>query len=126
MTSLYDRLGGEGAIASVVDKFYDFILIDPKVNHFFSTTDMTKQRRLQKEFITLVFFNFIFQVTGGPNVYEGKDMKEAHKHIKISQQDYDAIWGHLEASLNAHKVGSELIDELKTIFYSVQDEIVNA
>jgi hemoglobin len=60
MTSLYDRLGGEGAIASVVDKFYDFILIDPKVNHFFSTTDMTKQRRLQKEFITLVFFNFIF------------------------------------------------------------------
>lgn len=70
MDSLYARLGGEPAIGAVVDKFYDFMMVDPRVLDFFKNTDMEKQRSRQKQFITLV--------TGGPNKYEGKDMKEAH------------------------------------------------
>lgn len=28
---------------------------------------------------------------GGPNVYKGKDMKEAHKNMKITDYEFDAI-----------------------------------
>jgi hemoglobin len=68
--TLYDRLGGEGAISAVVDKFYEFMLADPIVSPFFLNTDMDKQRKRQKQFITMV--------TGGPCNYEGTDMKTAH------------------------------------------------
>jgi hemoglobin len=37
------------------------MLLDPKINHFFATTDMAKQRKQQKAFITLA--------TGGPMNY---------------------------------------------------------
>jgi hemoglobin len=70
MTTLFDKLGGTDAIDVVVDKFYEFMLVDPEVNHFFQNTDMKKQRMRQKQFITMV--------TGGPHNYEGKDMKTAH------------------------------------------------
>lgn len=51
------------------------MLKDPIVNHFFEKTDMNKQLARQKQFITLV--------TGGPNKYEGVDMKTAHMKMKI-------------------------------------------
>ena len=74
---LYDRLGGHGAIKSVVDKFYVYMLDDARVKEFFKNTDMNKQRKRQTDFITMV--------VGGPNNYEGMDMKKAHEKIKIGK-----------------------------------------
>lgn len=82
MADLFTRLGGEPAIDSVVDKFYEYMLADDTVNYFFKNTDMTKQRKRQKQFITLV--------TGGPNNYEGVDMKFAHAKFKIKKLEFDA------------------------------------
>ena len=53
------------------------MLSDPIVNSFFAQTDMEKQIKRQKQFITLV--------TGGPNIYEGTDMKSAHAKFKIGK-----------------------------------------
>ena len=84
MALLYDRLGGREAISLVVNKFYEFMLTDSRVAHYFNNTDMTKQRQKQKQFITLV--------CGGPNEYQGKDMKTAHKGMEIGHLEYDATW----------------------------------
>jgi hypothetical protein len=51
-------------------------------------------------------------------------MKTAHCKMNISMQDFDVTWENLESSLKHFSVESVLIDELKAIFYSVQDEIV--
>ena len=61
MTTLFDKLGGANAIDAVVDKFYEFMLVDPEINHFFKNTDMNQQRMRHKQLITLV--------TGGPHNY---------------------------------------------------------
>jgi hemoglobin len=42
--SLYKKLGEEETISKVVDYFYDLVLADDTVNHFFENTDMEKQR----------------------------------------------------------------------------------
>lgn len=65
--TLYERLGECAAIKSVVDRFYVYMLDDKRVKEFFKNTDMIKQRKNQTEFITIV--------TGGPNNYEGLDIK---------------------------------------------------
>jgi len=71
-------LGGHDAIKSVVDKFYVYMLSDPRTKEFFKNTDMNKQRARQTDFISMA--------TGGPNNYQGLGMKEAHKNMKIGHK----------------------------------------
>lgn len=54
------------------------MLSDDITAPFFANTDMEKQRARQKQFITMV--------TGGPNVYEGVDMRTAHKNMNIGMK----------------------------------------
>jgi hemoglobin len=53
--SLYDRIGGAGAVEAVVGLFYRKVLTDPYVSDFFDTTDMDDQRAKQKAFVTMAF-----------------------------------------------------------------------
>ena len=101
MESLYARLGGETAIAAVVDKFYDFVLVDPRVLGFFKSADMKKERERQKQFITLV--------TGGPHRYQGGDMRDCHQHMKITQAHFDATWENFQISLRHSNINPNLI-----------------
>lgn len=69
-TSLFERLGGKAAVEAAVDLFYQKVLADPGISHFFEGTDMRVQRGKQKAFLITVF--------GGPAIYTGKDLRRAH------------------------------------------------
>jgi len=84
MATLYEKLGGETAINAVVDRFYDIMVTDSRVNHFYQNVNLTKLRCRQKQFITLV--------TGGPSNYEGTDMKTSHCKLNISKEDFKITW----------------------------------
>lgn len=43
MTTLYERIGGEGAVDAAVDIFYRKVLSDDRVNGFFGDVDMDGQ-----------------------------------------------------------------------------------
>lgn len=101
MTTLFEKLGGEGAVSAVVDKFYEFMMADPVVSHFFAKTDMKKQAQSQKSFITMV--------CGGPNNYHGKDMKAAHAKMNIGKKEFDATWKHLHDALRFYQVSEVLV-----------------
>jgi truncated hemoglobin YjbI len=60
---------------------------------------MKKQVSRQKQFITMV--------TGGPNKYEGADMKTAHLKFKIGKKEFDETWHNLVKSLNFFKFPSQ-------------------
>ena len=92
------------------------MLADPEVSHFFASTDMSKQRCRMKQFLSLV--------TGGPNEYEGTDMKIAHCKFNIWKSHFDKTWANLEQALLHFNVAKYLIGEVKDIFYSVEEEIV--
>ena len=57
--SLFEQIGGEGAVDVAVDLFYRKVLGDDRISHFFDTVDMDAQRAKQKAFLTVAF--------GGPN-----------------------------------------------------------
>lgn len=71
--SLFERLGGQNAVNAAVDIFYRKMLTDERVSHFFDDVDMEQQILKQKGFLTMVF--------GGPNKYNGKNMREGHAHL---------------------------------------------
>ncbi|MBV9388529.1 MAG: group 1 truncated hemoglobin [Chroococcidiopsidaceae cyanobacterium CP_BM_ER_R8_30] len=98
-TTLYEKLGGQQAIEQIVDDFYERVLADDTVNHFFVHTDMEKQRRHQTAFISYAL--------GGPNQYTGYSMEMAHAGLNLQPEHFNAIVQHLGEALAAHGVSSE-------------------
>lgn len=96
-TKLWDRLGGEKNVAKVVDDLFKTAGADPKVNFFrdpgFKPT-AEEVAALKKKVI-----DFFSSVSGGPFKYAGKDMKTAHKGMKITDAEFDAFAGHLKKAL---------------------------
>ncbi|XOF32759.1 MAG: group I truncated hemoglobin [Candidatus Electrothrix sp. YB6] len=118
--SLYDQLGGEKAIDAAVDKFYEKVLADDRVNGFFKGVNMDRQRAMQKAFLTFAF--------GGPNAYEGRDLRAAHTHLVakgLNDTHFDVIVEHLGATLKELGVKEELISHAADVANSVRNEVLN-
>jgi len=88
--TLYDKLGGKEAIASVVDSFYKKVLTDDRINQFFKHTDMEAQRRHQTAFISYAL--------GGPQ-YTGRSMEKAHEGMNLQETHWNAVVELLAESL---------------------------
>lgn len=115
--SVYEKIGGAPAVDAAVDIFYRKVLADDRINEFFDTVDMEGQHAKQKAFLTMAF--------GGPNEYTGKDMREAHKHMNLTEEHFNAVAECLVSTLQDLNVPQEQIDEVVTIAVSVKDDVLN-
>jgi len=62
---------------------------------------------------------------GGPSNYTGKDMREGHKHLNLTEEHFQAVAGNLKATLEELNVPSDLIDQVMAIAASTHDEVLN-
>lgn len=116
--SLYQRLGGKPALEAAVERFYEKILADKRVNYFFEDVSMVKQKRKQKEFLAAAL--------GGPIPYVGKDLRKAHADMDgLNDTHFDAIAEHLQSTLEELKVDKALIAEVMAIVGSTRDAVLN-
>ena len=119
--TLYEQLGGKDALDAAVDLFYGKVLSDDRIKHFFDGVDMDKQRGKQKIFLAYVF--------GGPVKYEGKDMREAHKHLVeekgLGDDHFNAVAENLQTTLEEMNVPKELIDRVIAIAASTREDVLN-
>ena len=102
--SLYERLGGQPAVEAVVKDFAGRVLKDERINKKFAKSDAN---RLVKNLI-----DFVCSATGGPCQYEGQSMKEAHKHMGVTEGEFKALVEDLVATLDSFKVPEKEKGEL--------------
>jgi hemoglobin len=114
--SLYDRLGGQGAIVAVVDDFVGNVAADNRINKFFARTDIPRLKRLLVEQICAG--------TGGPCTYTGRDMKSAHAGMGITDAQFNALVEDLVKSLDKFKVPEKEKGELLGILGPMKPSIV--
>jgi hemoglobin len=111
MATLFDKLGGKAAVDLAVDKFYEKVLSDERIKHFFEGVDMVKQRAHQKAFLTYAF--------GGTSKYDGRYMREAHQDLVekrgLSGEHFDAVTENLLETLKEMGVSQELRNEVAAI-----------
>lgn len=116
MTTLYEKLGGKETVDIAVERFYEKVLNDERVKHFFVNTDMKQQKNHQKAFMTYAF--------GGTDKFPGPNMRDAHQDLveKMGLTDihFDAIAQNLVETLQELNVSQENIDEVVTIVDSVE------
>lgn len=119
---LWDRLGGQKAVEAVVSKFVAAAAGDPKVNFLRDgkyKLDAAGVKKLEGLLVEL-----ISATTGGPLKYSGKSMKDSHKGMAITEAEFNALAGHLVATLKDFKVPQAEIDELVAIVASTKADIV--
>src|SRR6516162_641730 len=118
--SLYDRLGGEKAITKVVDDFVANVIADekyrPALKKHFKEGDVAG---LKKKLV-----DQIGAATGGPQKYTGKNMKDAHKGLGITNADFDALVADLVKALDDNKVGKTEKDELLGLLGKMRPDVV--
>ncbi len=111
MATLFEKLGGAAAVDLAVDKFYERVLADERINYFFANVDMAKQRQHQKDFLTYAF--------GGTTHYNGRYMREAHQQLVeqggLKGEHFDAVAENLMAALAELGVSEELRAEVAAI-----------
>jgi truncated hemoglobin YjbI len=117
--TLFHKLGGAIAVNKAVDLFYNNILADDRLSHFFAETNMTRQRRMMSSFLAFAF--------NGPDNYKWKNLKEGHKHLVkkgLSEHHFDLFVGHMESALKEIGVKDELIKKVAKVAMSKKNEIL--
>ena len=118
--SLYERLGGEAAVLAAVDIFYKKVTADELTKRYFAALDMKAQVKKQVAFMTWAF--------GGPAEYKGRDLREAHAPLVkngLNDSHFDAVAGHLKATLAELGVEASLIQEALTIVGGTRSAVLS-
>lgn len=119
--SLYERLGGKEVIAKVVDTFVKNVAADNKINKRFAKLKGDKLEAFKKN-----LSEHICEVSGGDCKYAGKSMKDAHKGMKIKEDEWNALLMDLKAALEENKVGDTEQNDLVALLAPMRDDIVEA
>jgi hemoglobin len=113
---IYDSIGGADAVRAAVDDFYVRVLADRRLAPYFARTDMGPLRAHQRAFIAAAI--------GGPKTYAGRDMRTAHAGLGITDVDFDAVVGHLAATLAGLGVPEQTIGQIGATLLTLRADIV--
>ena len=116
--SIYDAIGGAGAVAATVDTFSARVLADPDLAPYFSGTDIGRLRSHQRAFIAAAL--------GAPEAWTGRGMGAAHAGLGITDAHFDAVVGHLVDTLVELGVAQEHIAAIGAALTPLRGEIVTA
>jgi hemoglobin len=115
--SLYDRLGGKGALTAVVNELWAVVSVDTRINASFAHT--------KPEVFGGQLVDFLCQASGGPCQYLGRDMKSAHTGMKLSDADFNALAEDTVKVLDKFKVPAAEKKEVMGLLGSLKGDIVN-
>ena len=114
--SLFLRLGGMNAITAVIDDFVANVAADTRINKRFAKTNIPHLKQMLVEQVC--------QATGGPCTYTGKSMRDAHKGMKITEAEFNALVEDLTKSLDKFSVKEQEKTELLNALGGMKGDIV--
>jgi hemoglobin len=134
--SLYDRLGGQAGVQAITEDWINRAMADPRVNwnrqdvtqgglsiHFDRSVQWDPNPQAVNDMKTHIA-QFIALASGGPSVYQGKEMKSAHAGLHISNAEFDAAVGDLKATLDKMQIANKEQKELLAIMETTRAQIV--
>ena len=115
--TLYQRLGGEKAVAQFVDQTVELSAADPLTKRTFDKVDLKKLKQKVAEQICAL--------TNGPCKYSGDSMKLVHQGMDITEAEFYGFVEILRGTLNRAEVAEGAKNELLRILAPMKREIVS-
>lgn len=114
--SLYTRLGGQPGVKRLVGNWLDNAAADRRISALFSHVDMAHLKATVSEQICVE--------TGGPCVYTGRGLTDAHTGLVISNADFDAFLDNLHKAAAAQSIKPRDERHLDSILNSMRGQVV--
>ena len=114
--SLYERLGGTEGIEKIASDLVDIHVANPRIAPRYANSDLDKVKHGAA--------TFFISGTGGPNVYEGKDMLATHRGMNIDAGEFLAVLDDALEALEKNNIGQREKEEVLYVFYSMKSDIV--
>ena len=102
--TLFQRVGGEQAIAELINEFYDRVLADPELKPFFKDTSVDKLRRMQREFFSAAL--------DGPITYTGRPLSHVHHGRGITKHHFARYVDHLIDTLRSRDITDQDVNDI--------------
>lgn len=129
---LYERLGGEEKIAAIVDDMLERSIADPRVNFerknvktsWLNNYEPWQPTPQNVERVRRHMIQFFSLAAGGPAEYSGRDMTVAHKGMRITNEEFDAMVGDIKTSMEKLEVPRREMREFLAIVETTRKQIV--
>jgi hemoglobin len=131
--TLYDRIGGTPMITAIVDDMTTRVLADPrvnferknvKVNWIGSKYDSWEPNAENVARFKTRMVQFLTLAAGGPVNYEGRDMQEAHKGMRITNDEFDAMVGDIKTSMDKLNIPQREKRDMLAVVETTRKQIV--
>ena len=116
--TIYEQIGGQEALIVVVDDFYERVLTDARLTGFFAGSNMSRLKGKQVEFFAAAL--------GGPDLYSGLSMRDAHRGRGIGMAHFRLVAEHLSAALASAGVPAEIVEQIIGAIAPLAEDIVAA
>jgi hemoglobin len=113
--SVYAQIGGAPSVKVIVDDLYARVLADEYLSSYFLHIDLGRLKAHLRAFISAA--------GGGPELYAGRSMSDAHTNAGVTPEHFDRLIGHLADTLTELGAAPAVIAEMGTQLYSLRDEI---
>lgn len=120
--TLYERLGGVFAIATVVDDFIDRIMDDPRLNA--NPKVKEAHHKVARAGFKYLVTEQVCEATGGPQRYTGRSMLDSHLHLDITEPEWQAFLDDFRQTLDKFRVPQAEQAQLLAIVQSTKKDIV--
>jgi hemoglobin len=122
--SLYDRLGGVYNIATVIDDFIDRVMTDPRLNANPRVNEA--HHRVSAAGFKYLVTEMLCWAAGGPQTYSGRPMGDTHRHLRITDGEWQAFMNDLDQTFDRFEVPQPEREEVIAIVESTKEAIVVA
>ncbi len=122
--TLYERLGGVFAIATVVDDFVDRVMTDPRLNA--NPKVKEAHHKVAPAGFKYLVTEQVCHATGGPQRYTGRSMYDSHVHLEINEAQWQAFLDDFRQTLDKFNVPAPERAELLAIVECTKSDIVLA
>jgi hemoglobin len=116
--SLYEKLGGTEGITRIAADVVENHLANPAIATRF------KNAKASVDELKNAAATFFITGTGGPQVYHGKNLLEAHKGMNISGTEFMAALDDILAALQKNNISQRVQEEVLFVLYSMRSEVV--
>ncbi|MBL0092308.1 MAG: group 1 truncated hemoglobin [Piscinibacter sp.] len=115
--SLYQALGGQGGLTTLMDRFMERLLADARMRPFFKDAD---QQHVKEQLVLQ-----LCEVSGGPCRRDGPDMKKAHDGMDVTRGDFNALVEVLQDTMDAHGIPFVAQNRLLAKLAPMHRQIIN-
>jgi hemoglobin len=118
VAEIYDQVGGPDGMRTAVTVFYNRVTADEELGRWFDGVDLDRLKAHQRAFLAAAF--------GGPQLFSGRGLRDAHADLEITDAAFDRIVATLLTSLADLGVPKEAVGAVGERLEVARPDIVTA